>query len=107
MTSDGPWRIMTAAYRRFLEDYLGRNLGLIAREIRRTDPDTLVSYRNWVTMTAEHISIRGTTSGRRPRTWTSFRPNGTGCSCRGRATAGLGWWRRTAGIAAGTSRCSG
>ncbi len=54
ITTDGPWRIMVAAYRRFSDDYLGRNLGVFAREIRRTDPDTLLSYRNWTTMTAEH-----------------------------------------------------
>ncbi|MBZ5625711.1 MAG: response regulator, partial [Acidobacteriia bacterium] len=30
MGNDGPWRIMVAAYRRFLDDYLGRNLGVIA-----------------------------------------------------------------------------
>jgi uncharacterized protein (TIGR03437 family) len=57
--NDGPWRIMVAAYRRFLDDYLGRNLGLIAREIRRTDPDTLLSYRNWATMTEVHNSQTG------------------------------------------------
>jgi len=37
-----------------LDDYFGRNLGLIAREIRRTDPETPLTYRNWVTMTAGH-----------------------------------------------------
>ncbi len=42
---------MVAAYRRFTDDYLGRNLGFIAREIHRTDPDTLLTYRNWATMT--------------------------------------------------------
>jgi uncharacterized protein (TIGR03437 family) len=52
--NDGPWRVMVAAYRRFLEDYMGRNLGAIARQIRRTDPDTLLTYRNWVTMTPFH-----------------------------------------------------
>jgi uncharacterized protein (TIGR03437 family) len=52
--NDGPWRIMVAAYRRFLEDYLGRNIGIIARFIRRTDPETLLCYRNWITMTATH-----------------------------------------------------
>lgn len=52
MATDGPWRVMVAAYRRFADDYLGRNLGLVAREIRRTDPDTLVTYRNWSAMTA-------------------------------------------------------
>jgi len=48
--NDGAWRIMVAAYRRFLDDYLGRNLGAIARRLRRSDPDTLLTYRNWTTM---------------------------------------------------------
>ena len=52
MQNDGPWRIMVAAYRRFLDDYLGRNLGVIARQIRRSDPDTPLTYRNWTTMTS-------------------------------------------------------
>ncbi len=51
--NDGPWRTMVAAYRRFTDDYLGRNLGVIAREIHRTDPNTLLTYRNWSTMTGE------------------------------------------------------
>lgn len=59
MSNDGPWRIMVAAYHRFAEDYLGRNIGQIAREIRRIDPDTMLSYRNWVTMTAGHNSQAG------------------------------------------------
>lgn len=54
ITADGPWRVMVAAYRRFTDDLLGRNIGLIAREIRRTDPETPLTYRNWVTMTSEH-----------------------------------------------------
>jgi uncharacterized protein (TIGR03437 family) len=57
--NDGPWRVMVAAYRRFLDDYLGRNLGAIARQIRRTDPDTLLTYRNWTTMTSVHNSDTG------------------------------------------------
>ena len=57
--NDGPWRIMVAAYRRFLEDFLGRNIGVIARQIRRTDPDTLLTYRNWTTITAAHNSNTG------------------------------------------------
>jgi len=59
MENDGPWRIMVAAYRRFLDDYLGRNLGAIARQIRRTDPDTLLTYRNWTTMTSTHNDNTG------------------------------------------------
>jgi uncharacterized protein (TIGR03437 family) len=57
--NDGPWRIMVAAYRRFLEDYLGRNIGVIARQIRRTDPDTLLTYRNWTTMNEPHNTNTG------------------------------------------------
>ena len=59
MENDGPWRIMVAAYRRFLEDYLGRNLGVIARQLRRSDPDTLLAYRNWTTMTSTHNDKTG------------------------------------------------
>jgi hypothetical protein len=59
MENDGPWRTMVAAYRRFLDDYLGRNLGAIARQIRRSDPDTLLTYRNWTTMTATHNQNTG------------------------------------------------
>jgi hypothetical protein len=57
--NDGPWRSMVAAYRHFLDDYLGRNLGAIARQIRRSDPDTLLTYRNWTTMTPAHNSQTG------------------------------------------------
>jgi uncharacterized protein (TIGR03437 family) len=57
--NDGPWRVMVAAYRRFLDDYLGRNLGVLARRIHRSDPDTLLTYRNWTTMTAEHNANTG------------------------------------------------
>ena len=57
--NDGQWRIMMAAYRRFLDDYLGRNLGAIARQIRRSDPDTLLTYRNWITMTSTHNANTG------------------------------------------------
>lgn len=59
MQNDGPWRIMVAAYRRFLDDYLGRNVGAIARQIRRSDPDTLLTYRNWTTMTSTHNDNTG------------------------------------------------
>ena len=59
MENDGPWRIMVAAYRRFLDDYLGRNLGAIARRIRRSDPDTPLTYRNWTTMTSGHNDNTG------------------------------------------------
>jgi hypothetical protein len=57
--NDGPWRIMVAAYRRFLEDYLGWNIGVIARRIRNTDPNTLLTYRNWTTMNEPHNTNTG------------------------------------------------
>jgi uncharacterized protein (TIGR03437 family) len=57
--NDGPWRIMVAAYRRFADDYFGRNLGATAREIRRTDPNTLLSYRDWATMTSGYNAQMG------------------------------------------------
>jgi uncharacterized protein (TIGR03437 family) len=50
--NDGSWRVIVDAYRRFLDDYLGRNIGVVARAIRRLDPDTLLSYRDWSTMTS-------------------------------------------------------
>jgi hypothetical protein len=59
IANDGPWRIMVAAYRRFADDYFGRNLGVIARAIRRIDSDTLISYRNGVTMSAAHNLYMG------------------------------------------------
>ena len=57
--NDGRWRIMVAAYRRFLDDYLGRNLGALARRLHRSDPDTLLTYRNWVTMLDYHNTFTG------------------------------------------------
>lgn len=59
IANDGSWRILVDAYRRFLDDYLSRNLGVVAREIHRTDPNTLLSYRNWATMTATGNSYTG------------------------------------------------
>lgn len=57
--NDGAWRVMVAAYRRFLDDYIGRNIGAIARQLRRSDPDTLLTYRNWATMTLAHNQFTG------------------------------------------------
>ncbi len=59
IANDGSWRVMVGAYRRFLDDYLGRNLGVVAREIHRTDANTLLSYRNWATMTVTGNSYTG------------------------------------------------
>jgi len=43
---DGPWRVMVAAYRRFVDDQLSRAFGVAARLIRRASPGTLLSYRS-------------------------------------------------------------
>ena len=57
--NDGSWRVMVDAYRRFLDDYLGRNIGLVARAIHQLDPDTPLTYRNWSTMTSVGNSSTG------------------------------------------------
>ena len=44
--NDGPWRVMVAAYRRFVDDTLSRAFGAAARVIRSVAPGTLLSYRN-------------------------------------------------------------
>ncbi|HLN00860.1 MAG TPA: hypothetical protein VK335_16345 [Bryobacteraceae bacterium] len=44
--NDGPWRVMVAAYRRFIDDFLGRSFGAATRVVRSISPGTLVSYRN-------------------------------------------------------------
>lgn len=44
--NDGPWRVMVAAYRRFIDDFLGRTFGAATRIVRSVSPGTLVSYRN-------------------------------------------------------------
>ncbi len=44
--NDGPWRVMVAAYRRFVDDYLSRSFGAATRTIRSASPGTLLSYRN-------------------------------------------------------------
>ena len=43
--NDGPWRVMVAAYRRFIDDQLSRSFGAATRLIRAVSPDTLISYR--------------------------------------------------------------
>ena len=42
---DGPWRVMVAAYRRFMDDLMSRKWNDATRTLRRLDPNHLVSYR--------------------------------------------------------------
>jgi hypothetical protein len=44
--NDGAWRVIVAAYRRFLDDFLGRAFGVLSRVIRAITPGTLLSFRN-------------------------------------------------------------
>lgn len=43
--TDGPWRIMTAAYRRFLDTLLYKKYNAVRQLIRQVDPHHLVSFR--------------------------------------------------------------
>jgi len=45
ISSDGEWRIMAAAYRRFVDDFLTRKYGYAIRRIKEIDPNHLVSFR--------------------------------------------------------------
>ena len=42
---DGPWRIMMAAYRRFMNDLMNRQYNDTYRTLRELDPNHLISYR--------------------------------------------------------------
>ncbi len=45
VSKDGPWRVMAAAYRRFLDDLLGEAYSRARRLVRSVDPNHLVSFR--------------------------------------------------------------
>ena len=42
---DGPWRVMVAAYRRFMDDLMSRKWNDATRTLRRLDPNHLISFR--------------------------------------------------------------
>jgi beta-galactosidase GanA len=42
---DGPWRVMVAGYRRFMDDLMSRHWNDATRKLRRLDPNHLVSFR--------------------------------------------------------------
>lgn len=42
---DGPWRVRTAAYRRFLDDMVSRLWNDAVADMRAVDPDHIISYR--------------------------------------------------------------
>jgi hypothetical protein len=43
--TDGPHRVMVAAYRRFADDLISRAYGRVSRSLRRLDPETLLGVR--------------------------------------------------------------
>ncbi len=43
--NEGPWRVMVCAYRRFMDDNLGKFYRVALRRIKDVDPHHLVSYR--------------------------------------------------------------
>ncbi len=44
-SNDGPWRVMVAAYRRFMDDLMSRFWNDAVQRLRRLDPNHLVSFR--------------------------------------------------------------
>jgi hypothetical protein len=63
MSNDGPWRVMVAAYRRFMDDRMSRSFNDATRKLRRLDPRHLISFRQGsispqdfgVTATGKHV----------------------------------------------------
>lgn len=45
LMNDGPWRVMVAAYRRFVDDFLSAGYGRSCRFVRARDPYHLISNR--------------------------------------------------------------
>ncbi len=45
LREDGPWRVMVAAYRRFMDNLMSRYWNDAVRKLRRIDPNHLISFR--------------------------------------------------------------
>lgn len=62
---DGPWRVMVAAYRRFMDDLMSRKWNDAVTKLRAIDPNHLVSFRQGntlphdfaLTATVKHIDF--------------------------------------------------
>jgi hypothetical protein len=55
--NDGAWRVMVAASRRFVDDYLSRSFGAATRLIRSASPGALISYRNGGSIMADAAAV--------------------------------------------------
>ncbi len=53
--TDGPWRIMMAAYRRFMDDLTSRKWNAAHRRLRALDPHHLVSFRQGNTLPHDFV----------------------------------------------------
>ncbi len=79
LSKDGPWRIMVAAYRRFMDDLMSRKWNDATQKLRRMDPCHLISFRQGnlppfdftLTATPKHVDFFCMEGY-------SFRPGGTG-----------------------------
>ncbi len=64
-SKDGPWRVMVAAYRRFMSDLMDRLYNQTCRTMRELDPNHLLSYRqgnlpptdHTLTSTLKHVDF--------------------------------------------------
>ncbi|MBN2448833.1 MAG: hypothetical protein JXR77_00505 [Lentisphaeria bacterium] len=52
---EGPWRVLVAAYRRFMDDLSSSLWGKAHRELRRLDPNHLVSFRQGNTLPHDFV----------------------------------------------------
>ena len=65
LAEDGPWRVMVAAYRRFMDDLMSRKWNDAVRRLRALDPNHLISFRQGntlphdfaLTATSKHIDF--------------------------------------------------
>jgi hypothetical protein len=102
ITSDGPHRVMVAAYRRFADDLISRRYGVVAQTLRRLDPDALIGTRTGYGGTGRSWPARvmafDLTSGAAHLDFTS--PEGYGMPAEYQAARGTGFvtaWGKWAG----------
>lgn len=50
LSQDGEWRVLVAAYRRFMDDLMSRKWNDATRALRRLDPNHLISFRQGNTL---------------------------------------------------------
>lgn len=48
LTNEGPWNVKVAAYRRFIEDYYSKMWNIAVTDMKKIDPNHLISFRRGV-----------------------------------------------------------